>query len=82
MSPQLQYDSLKHLAIHLYGDCGSFQSQGEMRGKNGMEMLEGGTKEVGSVMKTLGKEATLLQSSFSTGVIPQDHSAKQSSHGS
>lgn len=53
-----------------------------MRAKNGMEMLESGTKEVGSVMKTLGKEATVLQSSFSTGVIPQDHGAKRSSHGS
>lgn len=34
-------------------------------------------KEVGSLMKTLGKEATVLQSPFSTGM---NHGAKQSSH--
>lgn len=46
-------------------------SQGEMRGKNRMGVLEGGTKKrlvVGSLMETLGKETTVLQSPFSTGV--------------
>lgn len=38
-------------------------------------------KEVGSPMKTLGKEATVLQSPFSIVLIPQHHGAKQSSHG-
>lgn len=43
-------------------------SQGEMRGKNRMGVLEGGTKKIGSLMETPGKETTVLQSPFSTGV--------------